>query len=160
MRVSRVDFGRTAEDYVRHRAGFPPSFFEHLTHAGMLRPGVRLLDVGTGTGTIARGCAQRGARTVALDPSLELLAQAVRLDREVGVETLYLLGGAARWWLPILAGFRWRGRIRASSGVAAALSPPAVERFDRELQALLAADFPRQPLVIPHRLFVLTCRQP
>jgi nitrate reductase cytochrome c-type subunit len=44
--------------------------------------------------------------------------------------------------------------------MAAVLSPPAVERFDRELRVLVAADFPRQPPVIPHRLFVLTCRQP
>jgi len=52
----------------------------------------------------------------------------------------------------------WRGRIRASAGVAASLAPAAVERFDRDLDDLLRAEFPAEPLEIPHRWGFCTAR--
>ncbi len=45
----------------------------------------------------------------------------------------------------------WRGRIRASAGIAASLAPPAVARFDAEHAALLQREFPTDPLSVPHR---------
>jgi len=54
----------------------------------------------------------------------------------------------------------WRGRIRASAGVAASLSPHAVSRFDTDLQQLLTARFPNDPLAVPHRVFALIARAP
>jgi ubiquinone/menaquinone biosynthesis C-methylase UbiE len=58
----RADFGKTAIDYGRHRAGFPDEFFDRLAKSGIIRTGMRALDLGTGTGTVARGLALRGAR--------------------------------------------------------------------------------------------------
>jgi hypothetical protein len=52
----------------------------------------------------------------------------------------------------------WRGRIRASSGVAASLSAELVEQFDVRHGALLAERFPSEPLVVPHRVWVLIAR--
>ena len=52
----------------------------------------------------------------------------------------------------------WRGRIRASAGVAASLAPPEVARFDAELAALLARDFPGEPLAVPHRVWGVVAR--
>jgi SAM-dependent methyltransferase len=49
----------------------------------------------------------------------------------------------------------WRGRIRASQGVGAMLSPDAVRRFDDELRALLERRFAAEPLSILHRAFAL-----
>ena len=54
----------------------------------------------------------------------------------------------------------WRGRIRASAGVAASLPPDAVAAFDLELAALLDRDFPGQPLGVPHRVWALVARAP
>ena len=54
----------------------------------------------------------------------------------------------------------WRGRVRASAGVGASLSPDGVARFDVELQDLLDAEFPAQPLAVPHRTFLLRARRP
>ena len=54
----------------------------------------------------------------------------------------------------------WRGRIRASAGVAASLPPDAVANFDTELAALLEGDFPDEPLAIPHRVWALVARAP
>jgi len=85
-----VDFGRTAADYGRHRAGFPERLFERLAGRGIGRAGQRILDLGSGTGSLARGFARRGARVTALDISEDLLAQARALAAEEGVavETL------------------------------------------------------------------------
>jgi len=86
----KVDFGRTAEDYARHRAGFPEQLFERLAAHGIGVDGQRVLDLGSGTGSLARGFARRGARVTALDISEDLLAQARALAAEEGVaiETL------------------------------------------------------------------------
>ncbi len=252
-----IDFGRTAKDYGRHRAGFPEAFFERLAAFAVGRPGQRVLDLGTGTGTVARGLARRGCRVTALDPAPALIAEAKRLDRAAAVEVEYLLGRAEEtglpsasfeavtagqcwhWferrrtaqetrrllvpggtlviaqldWLPLpgnaveaterlilahnpawdraagtglypawlgdawRAGFvgletfsfdiaipyshaAWRGRIRASGGVAASLPPDAVARFDAAHASMLAIDFPAEPLEVPHRVWALVARAP
>ena len=54
----------------------------------------------------------------------------------------------------------WRGRIRASAGVAATLGPDAVAAFDAEHAAMLASDFPQDPLPVHHRVWVLIARKP
>lgn len=252
-----VRFGRTAEDYAKFRRGFPDSFFETLIRRGILAAGDELLDIGTGTGTVARGFAARGCRAIGLDPAPELLAQGRALAAAEGVAVEFVEGTAERtgfeaarfdavtagqcwhWfdgpaaaaeclrvlrpggrvviahydWLPLAgnvvslteqlilqynprwtmggltgiyprwprdlgeAGFigietfsydepapytpeAWRGRIRASAGVAASLDAKAVERFDRELAQALAARFPAEVLQIPHRIFVVHARKP
>lgn len=91
---STVKFGRTAEDYRRHRAGFPDAFFERIATFGVGAPGQRLLDLGTGTGTLARGFALRGASVTGLDPSDDMLAEARALDAEAGVSVDYVTATA------------------------------------------------------------------
>jgi len=81
-----IDFGRTAGDYARHRQGFPESFFERLFADGSVREGDVALDLGTGTGGVARGLALRGCEVTGLDPSARLLAEAAELDRAAGVQ--------------------------------------------------------------------------
>jgi len=84
---ARIDFGRTAADYARHRQGLPDSLFARLRERhGVGLPGQRVLDVGTGTGQMARGLARGGARVTGLDRSAELLAAGAPLDRAAGVE--------------------------------------------------------------------------
>ncbi len=53
----------------------------------------------------------------------------------------------------------WRGRVRTCNGVGAALSDEAVERFDRELADMLAAEFPGT-LIVPHRIFAASGTAP
>jgi len=54
----------------------------------------------------------------------------------------------------------WRGRIRASAGVAASLPPDKVAQFDTDLAQLLVAQFPDDPLAVPHRVFAVICQSP
>lgn len=260
--ASSVDFGKTAADYSRYRAGFPDVFFEKLNAYGLGVWGQQLLDLGTGTGTLARGFAQRGCNVTALDPAQALLDAARELDRQAGVQVKYVLGHAEEtglpaqhfdvvtagqcwhWfdrpkaaqevmrvlipgghmviahfdWIPLPgsvveateevlnphndkawnpglmygysvgvyplwlrdltdAGFRnvqffgfdhdvpysheaWRGRVRASSGLAARLGSQKVQEIDAELARMLTTRFPDEPLLVPHRVFALIGQKP
>jgi|CXWL01.1.fsa_nt_gi SAM-dependent methyltransferase len=72
-----MDFGPTAKDYAKHRQGFPDSFFEQFPLAG------KVLDIGSGTGALARGYARRGATVFAAELSPAMLRQADDLPRRV-----------------------------------------------------------------------------
>jgi hypothetical protein len=54
----------------------------------------------------------------------------------------------------------WRGRIRASAGVGASLSPDAVAAFDRDLEQLLAERYPGAVLPVAHRVFAVLGTRP
>lgn len=248
-----VDFGQTAADYAIHRAGFPSAFFDLLARRRYAQPGQAALDLGTGTGTVARGLARMGLTVTGVDPSDTLLQKAATLDAAAGVSAAYRTGtaedtglpGAAfdlvtagqcwHWfdrpraaaeatrllrpsgrlliahfdWLPLPgtvveaterlildhnpawagaggtglyptwladmagAGFTkletasfdmsqpytpdaWRGRIRASAGIAASLPPAKVALFDTALAHMLARDHPNDLLQIPHRVWLAT----
>ena len=252
-----VEFARTAGDYARHRAGFPQSFFARLAAEGLVVPGAQGLDLGTGTGTVARGLARRGLVMTGLDPAPEMTAEATTLDRADGVDVAYvtaaaeatgLAGGAFdlvtagqcwHWferpeaaaevlrllqpgghlviahfdWLPLpgnvveasealiqefnphwhyggrngvhgrwisdqrVAGFAdvrsfsydeparysheaWRGRVRASAGIAASLPAARVAAFDAAHAEMLASRFPEDPLAVPHCIFAVIERKP
>lgn len=252
----QVDFGRTSEDYARFRAGFPASLFDRLARYSVGLPGQQILDLGTGTGTLARGFARRGCQVTGVDVAAEQLAQADELDRQAGVQVMYRVAPAEHtglpaasfdavsagqcwhWfdrpraaaeisrllrpggalviahydWLPLSgnvvelteelilrynpawrfgggtgiyplwfrdvaeAGFTqiesfsydepaiyshaaWRGRVRASAPIGGSLAIADVARFDADLAAALASQFPDEPLSIPHRVFALICRK-
>lgn len=95
-----VDFGPTARDYARHRAGFPPALFSRLEAEHGLEPGQRALDLGTGTGTLARGLARRGLIVTGLDVSRALLEQARVLAAQAKIELDLREAPAERTGLP------------------------------------------------------------
>lgn len=90
----KVDFGLAAGDYAKHRAGFPERFFERLATQLDLKPMMRALDIGTGTGTVARGLARLGLTVEAVDPSEPMMAEARMLDDAEGVAVAYQVGMA------------------------------------------------------------------
>ena len=57
---------------------------------------MRALDLGTGTGTIARGLALRGCEVTGLDRSAPLMEQAAELDRVAGVVVKYVNAAGGR----------------------------------------------------------------
>jgi len=251
MTVSGTNFGKAAEDYGTFRAGFPQSIFGRLAEFEVGVPDQVVVDLGTGTGTLARGFALRGCEVIGVDPDPRMIVQAKKLDRQHEVNTRYveakaestgLDGGVAdvvtagqcwHWfdqpraiaevirllrpdgklvianfdWLPLAgnvveateeliiqynpdwnfggglgmypqylpvlseAGIcniqtfsydvdvpyspeAWRGRIRASAGVAA-LDADSARKFDMGLAELLSAQFPSSVLAVPHRVFAI-----
>ena len=89
-----IDFGRTAVDYELFRPGFPDSFFDRLTEEGWISAGQRVLDLGTGTGTLALGFASRGLHATGLDIAPELLEVAQRLASDEGLDARFVKGEA------------------------------------------------------------------
>lgn len=87
---ARPDFARTAADYARHRAGFPTELIRRLAAQGIARRGARVVDLGTGTGSLARLLAQCGCEVTGVDIAAPLLEQARRLDRESGLTVDYV----------------------------------------------------------------------
>lgn len=253
----KIDFGATAVDYAKHRAGFPNSLFNKLSEYGIGLPGQSIVDLGTGTGTLARGFANRGAYAIGIDPSVSLLEQARQLTESAQIKVDYRVASAEdtglpdasadvvtagqcwHWfdrgravkeitrilkangliaiahfdWIPLKgnvveateqlikahnpawnlgggnglypqwlqdigeAGFRdirtfsydlfvsythedWRGRIRASAGVGASLTPEKVEIFDRELALLLETKYPTSILQVHHRVWAAIAKSP
>jgi ubiquinone/menaquinone biosynthesis C-methylase UbiE len=126
-----VDFGRTAADYGRHRAGFPDVFFSRVFAMRAVRDGDRVLDLGTGTGTLARGLALHGCDVVGLDRSAALLDQARELDATAGVTVRYIealaeeLPFAGASFDVVCAGqcWHWFDRSRVAAEARRALVP-------------------------------------
>lgn len=78
-----VDWSATSEDYARHRPGFPQSFFAKLDALGIGTSGQRILDLGTGTGTLARTFARSGCAVTGVDIAQGQIARARALaERE------------------------------------------------------------------------------
>ena len=126
-----INFGLTANDYAKFRAGFPDAFFDRVHADGFIKAGASLLDLGTGTGTLARGFALRGCRVTGIDPSAEMLEQARELDQHAGVEVEYRIAKAEATGLSdssfdsVTAGqcWHWFDRPKAAQEVKRILKP-------------------------------------
>ena len=68
-----VDFGPTAADYAAYRAGFPDEFFSRLRAISLGLAGQRIVDLGTGTGALARGFARQDCVVTGIDPASAML---------------------------------------------------------------------------------------
>jgi SAM-dependent methyltransferase len=128
--VRSPDFARTASDYARHRAGFPAELLDRLNARGIARAGARVVDLGTGTGSLARLFAAHGCTVTGVDIAGPLLAQAQRLDQEAGLEIEYVETPAEATGLPdgafdvVSAGqcWHWFDRPAAAREVARLLT--------------------------------------
>lgn len=78
-----VEFGRAAVDYSTYRAPYPEELYDRLEALDVGLDQGSILDLGTGTGFLAHGFAQRGYDVIGLDVDLALLAQARRANRNM-----------------------------------------------------------------------------
>ena len=129
-----VDIGSTAKDDGKHRAGFPNECFWELQRYGVGVPGRRVVDLGTGTGTVARGLARAGSVVIGIDPSKQMMEEAARLDNEAGVKITYQVGKAENTGLAdqtmdvVTAGqcWHWFDRAQAAREAHRILRPGGV----------------------------------
>ena len=83
------DWGKTSEDYAAYRAGYPEAFYEVLAALGVGKPGQRILDLGTGTGVLARAFAKRGAVVTGVDIAANQIAVAQALAVQDGLDITF-----------------------------------------------------------------------
>ncbi|MFC4347239.1 class I SAM-dependent methyltransferase [Kordiimonas lipolytica] len=85
------EFGKTASAYAVHRLGFPVSMYDRWALLGLLPAGSgKALDMGTGTGTIARTLASMGHKVTATDIDAEMLETARSLASKQQLEINFL----------------------------------------------------------------------
>ncbi|MDN4592959.1 class I SAM-dependent methyltransferase [Polycladomyces subterraneus] len=141
MTEMEVDFGKTSQDYVNYRAGYPEALFLRLKTYGIGQAGQTILDIGTGTGYLARPLAKQGAKVTGMDPSAQMLAAAAQLDREQNITISYVQGRAenlpfpAHFFHVVTAGqcWHWFDRDQAAREVYRVLQPEgkvAIVHFD------------------------------
>jgi len=124
-------FGAAAADYARYRKGFPPETLDRLEAHGIGLSGQRVLDLGCGTGTIARQMAARGCTVVGLDVDSRMLEAAGEMALVDGVEVDWVEAPAESTGLPdgsfdsIVAGqsWHWFSQDEATAEVGRLLAP-------------------------------------
>ena len=70
------DWGRTSKEYARFRDIYPEEFYKKIVDRGLCVSGQNILDLGTGTGVLARNMYKYGARWTGTDISPEQIEQA------------------------------------------------------------------------------------
>jgi SAM-dependent methyltransferase len=80
-----INWGKTSNDYGKHRPGPPQSFYARLQALGVGLPGQRILDVGTGTGLLAREFTKQGAIASGTDIAAGQIEEATRLAEQQGL---------------------------------------------------------------------------
>lgn len=81
-----IDWSSTSADYAEYRPDPPESFFARLRTLGVGLPGQRILDLGTGTGALARTFATQGARVAGTDIAEGQIEAARELALKQGLE--------------------------------------------------------------------------
>ncbi|MBV9603939.1 MAG: methyltransferase domain-containing protein [Solirubrobacterales bacterium] len=78
-----VVFDTMADEYDRHRPGYPEELIDRACRAAGLADGDRVLEVGCGTGQLTRSLVARGLRVTAVEPGENLAALAARIGDNV-----------------------------------------------------------------------------
>ena len=94
------DWGQTSKDYTVYRPGYPASFYTMLHALGIGRHGQDILDLGTGTGVLARAFAQQGAHVMGIDIADEQIVAARQLARRENVKAQFMTCAAEETGFP------------------------------------------------------------
>jgi SAM-dependent methyltransferase len=89
-----IDWSRTSADYATHRPGPPARLYDLLGALGVGGAGQRLLDLGTGTGLVAREFARRGAAVSGIDVAPGQIAAARESARGEGLAIDFAVAAA------------------------------------------------------------------
>jgi len=89
-----IDWSLTSSDYAIHRPGPPQRLYELLAALGVGGRGQRILDLGTGTGLVARELARRGAFVSGVDVAPGQIAEATRSANAEGLAIDFVVAAA------------------------------------------------------------------
>ena len=89
-----IDWSLTSLDYATHRPGPPQRLYELLAALGVGGAGQRVLDLGTGTGFVARELARRGATVSGVDIAAGQIAAARDAAAADGVAVDFVVAAA------------------------------------------------------------------
>lgn len=110
-------FGADAERYDRARPSYPTALVERIVAAS---PGREVLDVGCGTGIVARLLAAAGCRVLGIDPDARMAALARQRGLEVEVSAFETWDPAGRAFDAVVAGQAWHWVDPAAGAARAA----------------------------------------
>lgn len=96
----KADWGQTSQDYAAHRPGPPPSFYSELKQRQIGLKNQTIMDLGTGTGVLAREFAVQGAIVSASDISKEQIAIASKLAKNSGLQVNFSVGSGSKTKAP------------------------------------------------------------
>ncbi|MBR2529876.1 MAG: class I SAM-dependent methyltransferase, partial [Lachnospiraceae bacterium] len=88
------DWGRTSADYARSRDIYPRVFYNKIADRSLCVSGQNVLDIGTGTGVLARNMYRFGAKWTGEDISFEQIEQAKRLTAEADMDITFRVASA------------------------------------------------------------------
>lgn len=91
-----IDWGKSADDYALYRSGPPDSFYQKLYALGIGHSQQKILDLGTGTGILARHFAKQGAIVTAIDISAEQIAIAIDLTKKEELQINFSISPAEK----------------------------------------------------------------
>jgi cyclopropane fatty-acyl-phospholipid synthase-like methyltransferase len=94
------DWGKTSPDYAVYRPGYPASFYTILQAVGIGRPGQHILDLGTGTGVLARAFAQQGAHVIGVDIADTQIVAAQQLAAQEHLDVRFMICAAEEGEFP------------------------------------------------------------
>ncbi len=89
-----INWGKTSDDYSKYRNGQPDSFFERMRSMDVGLREQLILDLGTGTGALARRYAHRGAIVTGIDPSAEQIEMAKKMAADERLTVDFQVGRA------------------------------------------------------------------
>jgi len=92
----RARFESVARAYDEVRPSYPAALFDDLFASLELEPGVRVLEIGAGTGIATRELLRRGLEVVALEPGRDLIE--VARERSAGCDRVEFVPTAFEEW--------------------------------------------------------------
>ena len=90
----KIDWGKTSADYGLYRPGYPDSFYDKIAAFRISLKGQCILDLGTGTGVLARSFAKRGCQVTGVDISKNQISMAEKLANEEGLDINFFVSAA------------------------------------------------------------------
>jgi ubiquinone/menaquinone biosynthesis C-methylase UbiE len=72
-------FSSRVDDYIRFRPGYPPAVISLLERECGLRPGIRIADIGSGTGILSELLLTAGCEVAAVEPNPDMRQAGERL---------------------------------------------------------------------------------